>query len=787
MRYLLALVVLMFGASNPAYAKWPTTIWTILDDPSLGAQPPIGERKIFAQKYKESLEHASFWFQSMSFQAPYQLNEEGRLSFEGGERYVGFLNANPLTQSSTHGSSGKMMLSTHRGFLKPTGSVEELFEASAVHELFHGIQKANPEYYNYATTEEPGPQECYDDETADDWLTEGSASAVQIQYMERTHAYTYGHGLKGSPRITWARFFDQPLDWGRFKPYTPTKTPSGNFSWQCAYGTWYFWYAVGNMLGSKDPRDWRRTAYLRYIFEQKGGWRGTGLAKVDAGLKQAAQKLNAIAPYHGGLYALYPQFVAQYLDVDEFYENVENVVLTVPSLYELKSKAKGEAKNTKKNELTSIQANDLIEPVATRVWRFRIQPPTHTTPMPYTVRFVLESPEQSSRDGLHLIVGNEVIARPIDPDSPYSYTRRTDLDAPNEQGEFEYFVRLANVAHDAAATQPAEFTLRVEVEGFYGEKTGPSNQSIAGELPPGFEISGPGKYWTCLGGDDARASFTIITPDGHADQLERMLPQGLKNLESDLDRAELDAHAKGPDAELKLIQQERRRFEASMQSMIENGDVNDKVTQAAKEIRRKDETYVQAKLYGTNAEGSCNVMFSVTLPGRQPVAQKVTGRHFSITITPESMGDALDTVRNFAATLELPKMDTDNITEADILRLVQQMKPFTESPSADFEEPGSGWTSCSFNERGCDVGELTLEHARLDHLSGTFNFRVSRSNREDHRQEYGDVTGFINITSAQTQNSDSLLDFMSRGERVGEPLYLPGIEKLLPGGSMFGK
>lgn len=102
MGHLLALVILMLGIVNPAHAKWPTTSWTLLEEPDEGlkakffdtAKQPEGERKLIAQKYEEYLEHASVWFQSMSFKAPYQLNDANRLEFKGNERYLAYLRKN---------------------------------------------------------------------------------------------------------------------------------------------------------------------------------------------------------------------------------------------------------------------------------------------------------------------------------------------------------------------------------------------------------------------------------------------------------------------------------------------------------------------------------------------------------------------------------------------------------------------------------------------------------------------------------------------------------------------
>lgn len=782
---LLALVILMLGIANPAYAKWPTTSWTLLEEPEEGlkqlffdtAKQPEGERRLFAQKYKEHLEQASIWFQSMLFKAPRQLNDASRLEFKANERYLAYLKKDTSDIGSFQTDTGVMHMSTHPGFLKPKDSLDELFTASAVHELFHGIQKSNPAYLKYILSKPRGPEECDKGSEdayprADQWLTEGTASAVQIQHLERQHGYVYEHAFKGSPRATWVRYFDQPLDWGNLPPGSQSRdSRADGQSWKCGYGTWYFWYAVGNMLGSKDPHDGRRTAYLRYIFAQTGPWEKTALAMADEGLKQAALELNSLESYHGGFFSLYPQFVAQYLDRDSFYEKVENVVLATPSMY----------------ETTSSTADNPIEPMATRAWRVRIQLPRNETPMPYIVRFVLDSPEQSSLDGLHLIVDGKVIDRPINSSVLYSHTLRTDEGLLNAEGEQEYFVRVANVARHAAATRPANFTLRIEAEGFYGEKTsGPSNDAITGELAPGFEITGPGKHWTCSGGENARASFAIVTPDGHADQLERMLPQALKNIENDLNRVEREAQDTESAAELKRTQQKRKDFESELKSLLQDSGVSGNIARAANQIRRENETKILAKLYGTNAQGECSVLFSATLPGRQPATQKIAGPHFSLTVTPESTNDKLSELRGAVAVVDYSNIDSDNISQADIQRLAQQVQSLTAGPLGDFDEPDSDWISCSSNHDGCDAGELTLEHAAHNHVSGTFQFRVSRRNPGNERLEYADVAGFINVTSAQTQSDNSLLDFMSRGQgQVGDPFYLPGIEKLLQGGSLF--
>ena len=784
MRYVLASAALILGMGGSAHAAWPTTQWIVVESPVplgkqiSGGKAAVGERKKIALSYMRNLAIGGDWFESMGFSAPYQLNEKDRFKFEGQERYKAHLKTDPESRSSAHWSTGNMHLSTHPGFLNPKTTTDELFQAAAIHELFHGIQRANPKYSKFSNTVLHQLPECDPGEYANDWFTEGSASAVQIQFLERTRQYIYGHPFKDGSRKAWVRVFDQPLDMGRIPPQHQGEPEVSDplTSWQCTYGTWYFWYAVGNMLGSIDPYDLRRTAYLRYIIEQDGPWEGTGIAVVDAGLKLAGEKMNALRVYRGGLYALYPQFVGQYLDEDAFFENVEHVDMATPGLY----------------ETTSAYGGGPIEPIATRAWRVRVHLPPDVSALPYTVRFVLESPEPSTLEGLHLIIDNRVIAHPADPTAPYSHTRRTDEDL-LLRGDLEYFVRVANVAPNAIDTHAADFVLRVEVEGFYGEsplplhnEAGVSNAAIAAELPPGFEFTGPDQHWTCSGGDDARAAFTILTPDGHADQLERLLPQALKNMESDLDDAEMAAHREGS-AELSRIQQASKEFESGMQAMLEASGAQSEIQQAANESRRKNETTLLIKLYGTNAEGPCNVVLTATQDGRQAATGVIQGPNFSLAIHSASVNRARADIQNRALAVDFSKIDLSDpnlgAEGSEFHTMLQNLR----SQMEQVEIPDLQWNECNNGERGCKVSELSLERAQHDHVSGAVTIRMYRGAEYDRDRDFADVTGFFNITSAHTAGDNSLVDFMSRGERVGEALHTPGVERLLPGASLFGK
>src|SRR5690606_19152443 len=250
---------------------------------------------------------------------------------------------------------------------------------------------------------------------------------------------SWGHPFKGSSRAAWIRHFDQPLHKGA-RPHWASTIKGA--SWACDYGTWYLWYAIGDMIGRNDRE---KVAYTQWLFIGTAPWDDGGIANVDAGLKAAAAAYDTIAAYRGGLYDLYPQFVAQYLTGDEFYGNIEEVTLGAPDLY----------------RTTSSLSGGPLAPLATRAWRFRVNLPEDISSIPYNVRFTLDAADGTDRDDLHLIVDERVVHRPVDPTAPYADVQQTSTD-----GAVEYLVRVANVAPMASSTADAEFSLRVEIDGF---------------------------------------------------------------------------------------------------------------------------------------------------------------------------------------------------------------------------------------------------------------------------------------------------------------------------------
>lgn len=790
------------GWASNAHAMWPTTSWAIKNT----TQMTLLEG--FEEKHRAILEYGSRWFASMSFKAPFQVNDQGRFVFTGGEKYLAYLNKDPSNPGSSYSSKGNMYLSIHPGFLNPSTPNDRVYQGAAIHELFHSIQAAYPAYQSYATRPDlPGPPRCDEGERANAWLTEGTASAVQIMYLERAHGETWNHPFRGPSYIRWVRAFDQPLDWGWIPAQHSLSLPDGvaQHAWQCSYGTWYFWYAVGNMLGSTNVQDNRRVAYLKHIFEQTGPWAGTGLEMVDAGLKQAAEELNALQSYRGGLYALYPQFVAQYLDRDVFYEKIKNITLPVPSVYE-----------------THIDIDNALEPLSTRAWRIRVQMPPGLNDVPTTVRFALNSDDPAIKDALHLIIDSRVVTRPLDPSVPYSQLRRVHPHLLDEEGGIDYLVRVANVARNAVLTNEATFTLKVEVEGFYGSAAPepdytpvtepdsppppllkadqpaplitetppltplprkPEEQTLL-SIPPGFQITGPDSQWSCEGSDDARASYAIYTPNRLADELERMLPQVLKNIENDLDQAEIEAHRQG-ESELAALRQQRDDFETGFSDLMEGSSIHDKVAKAAQEIRRSNETQILVKLNGKNQQGNCDVLMILTLSGAT-AAQRIRSDNFQLTITSASFANAMSAAASVAAQFDFSALESMDI---------EKMKQFEKQLEHALEGTGLSerpWSRCSPEQNDCEEGGFELGEVSEERLFGSFSFQVYRgdlqlvrnSHVEDPR-EYAEVGGFINITSTKDAGDNNLMDFMSRSSGDGDLLLIPGLESFLQGGTML--
>ena len=731
--HILSLVVfaVVLGLAASAWAQsmksggWPTTEWVVMEGRQdtfmnqargmVGKEGlpsrPTGERREIADKHERLLEAASIWYQSHGFPAPLQWTEDENLTVDPVEAYLGILDTDPTAKGSSHSIDGLMTLTAHPEFLTAGTPRWDLMEASAVHEIYHGIQKSmSPSLRAWNGSGSPELPGCPGD-TNIDWLGEGTAAMVQIRWLEGKHDDLWGHPFKGSHRASWVRHFDQPLHEGSLPPEHRVPEPWPKFSadeassWFCDYGAWYFWYAVGEMIG-RNERD--SIAYTQYLFAGKEPWDDGGIANVDAGLKTAAEAYDAIGPYRGGLHDLYPQFVAQYLTEDRFYDQLQEVELGTPAVF----------------KTTSAQSGGPLELLATRAWRFRVKLPASSSSIPYNVRFTLDAPSGTDRETLHLIIDDKVVAQDPDPTIPYATVVRTDRAAPSADGAVEYLVRVANVAEVAAETEDAQFALRVEVDGFYGsddvtsELTTSGIDAISGELPPGFVVRGPGP-WSCNGNDRSRAIFDLVTPDELGRDIERVFPQAEHSLDSMLDEAARMIKKMGGEAGMTLEQLAALRQQAEGQLADGRAQAGD-IDARADEARDAQTTELAATFVGLDDRGQmCQVTLGATLAGRQGGAQV--------------MDMAID--QNRYPDGDAPTFDVEVYT-AGQLRALQSLQVFPGDPLR-------GWEICTMTDTErrdarnnavsngcppvtCSAGELRLEQAEQGGIAGLFEFDVIR-------------------------------------------------------------
>ena len=768
--------LLVLSVATPAAAQWPTTEWSIVEDAPPEYDPPEGERELFAFKHIGILDGASRWFESLGFAPPYQRTPDGDLTVGPDETYVAFLKADAAEASSSHNNAGYMRLTTHPGFRTVGTPFWDLMEMSAVHEVFHAIQKGqSPSLTAWMNSLPPKLPECPGD-TDTDWLVEGTAAAVQIRWIEGRAGVPYGHPFAGSSRAAWVRHFDQSLVRGSLPPEhrnpgpRPEMTEMETLSWACDYGTWYFWYAVGEMIARTDAE---KVAYMRYLFTPSAPWSDGGLTNVDAGLRAAAAAYDAIQPYRNGLYDLYPEFVAQYLTEDRFYGTLEEVDLGAPGLF----------------ETTSSTSGGPLAPLASRAWRVRVRLPEGVSSLPYRIRFTLDAEGVTDRDALHLIVDQDVAGRPVDPTAPYAAVERTDFAEPAADGTFEYFVRVANVAEAAEATEDAEFSLRVEVDGFYGDAPtgGPTGGEVGGELPPGFVVNGPGP-WACEGDARTRAVFDLMTPDELGRDVDRAAPEMAQDLSDMMDDMEImirRMEQQGAAAGMTSAQiaELRRQAEAEMEEAI--AEAQPDIDAAADEMRAEQVTRLLATFVGRSGSvrpgggAECQVTLAATLTGREGGAQILPGAvdadlypegeapSFDIAVFPQ---EVLDFLRNVFAT-------------------AGDGPPGTVPPGlAGMDDPLDGWGVCTMtgeerqNARHaatgsecpavlCTAGKLVLEHAEQGWIAGSFQFEVLKwpDDTSDRCPEPArdTVTGYFNVTSTDDGFDDNSLSGAGLGLGLG--------------------
>lgn len=779
----LASCVVLLALAAPGWAQsnrsggWPTTDWIVVDgNATVDAPPPSGERGRLAEKHRKALKAASPWYQKLGFPAPRQLTEGRDLPVESGEAYLGFLKTSPDSPFSHHDSDGEMWLTSNPGFLAEDEPMWQLLKASAVHELYHAIQRGmtrsldaaarDPDRIELLACQKTGSSHIPSDLN---WITEGTAAMVQIRWLEQQSGERWGHPFKGSHRPTWIRQFDQSLSLGWLSSEQRQPRGKGDMaSWSCDYGTWYFWYAVGEMIGRNDGE---KVAYTRYLYSGPRAWGIEGIGAVDLALQRAAEEYDAIRAYRGGLYDLYPQFVAQYLTEDDFYGNLQTVELGTPDLYETRSLPKG-------SPLGPVDPRGPIEPLGSRAWRFSIKLPENESSIPYNVRFTLDALHGTDRDDLHLIVDEHVVHRPVDPTAPYADVQRTDLATPAASGAVEYLVRVANVAANAAETEDAMYSLRVEVDGFYGSDVVSSKLTagdidrVAGKLPPGFNMRGP-QPWSCGSDKTSRALFAVRTPDEAVRDLERSLPQAGRNTENWLDELEIKADKEGKAGNPTMSREELAAFRRQMEGLVADGRnaVQPHVTVAADRERARKTTTLAATFVGQGDDGECQMTLSATLEGSRGGPQVVAGAvdesqyptdeapEFSVRVHPTGM-------------LRAMRAGVSTVHPADPRRGDWEVCTMNEAE----QQRTRGLASASCPPVVCSAGKLTLEAAEQGRIAGTFEFDVVRWPEDKYADRCGTplardkVVGHFNVSSTDDGNEGKGLTDIATSSVPGAPI-----------------
>lgn len=766
-----AAAAVLLLATVPALANWPTTDWVIgeeLDESIVNKSRQAaahiglgdfggsagylaanvdqwigvwGDRAVFAALHEGILESASRWYESLGFPAPYQWTSEDDLSIdEAGESYRALLKASPAGNASSHSSGGRMLLTTNSGFLTADTPIWRLMRFSAVHELYHAIQKTMVPSFR-GNQQLPAAPGCRPGDDILDWLVEGTAAAVQIRWIEGRSGVPYTHPFKGGRQAAWVRYFDQPLHHGTLPDAVLTSKKDAatrRKSWACDYGSWYFWYAMGEMLG-RSPAE--KTAYTRYLFAKDSGWSDGGLANVDAGLKAAAAAYDAIKPYRGGLHDLYPQFVAQYLDDPDFYQHVTEVELQTPGYYEATSKS-----------AQAPAGQGLLEPLATRAWHVRVHVPVKTTgPRLYTVRFTLEAQQGTDRDDLHLIVDRHLAGKPAHADTTYTWETQIAPEGVDD-GVVEYLVRIANVARDVAAMNPAAYKLKVEVEGYYGGAGAQAAEQVSGALPPGFDVQGPDELWRCGGDAQAQARFSLLTTDVMAQSLERAPAEFAQSMENTMDQLAVNIKRMQKmgvlpdDFSMEKFKAERAKAEqtlAAHQSQLQHAS-----TGAADTLRsNSSKTMLRVTLVGTHNGQECQMTLNAQWPGGGGGGRVVqesgpNDEGFGVGVFPAKL---LHAMRN------------------------PSMGAFTSLGQSQ-----QHWRSCMAVQNSCPQlhcvkGALTLEHASKKNISGSFHFDIVKDPDDPNRPcpapgARRTVTGHFNVTST-VEDSGMLLDVFTSGRR----------------------
>jgi len=582
----------------------------------------------------------------------------------------------------------RMLLGGNPGTWNPTSRWETTMSYGPAHELFHAVQAA----YGLPTGV-PGPSMCTSQGGqagigAEDWAWEGMASAVQIRYLERVRGVRFEHPYTSNARAAWVRYFDHPLP----EPRHAKPASTGNLSWYCGYGSWYFWYAVGEMLGD-DPGE--KIRYLQYVLQGSNDWSDFGLANLDTGLREAAEAFGSPNRYDEGLFEIYPAFIAEYADDRRFYHQPDAVAL----------RGRSEVK----------WRDDVVAPLATKAFEVNINVDDNATQASH---FRVTLDPQEHRDQLHLIAGQRVYGQPLRDEDPYSFTlpilRDTTL-----------LVRLANVAKEATDTKGVQYAIRFELGGFYGAPAADLYAASDVDIPPGFSVmSGPPSLVGCRGGPDGSSVFDLITAaeavgdiqraEGNTSQMLRDMDEALEDGEPLLPGTTPEQRAvikqmieSGAVSEAQIAQM--RAAIASSQAHMDRNRPQFDEARAITRNRYRGRSRLVATFVGKARGKTCQILIMAGLRGEDGGAQQLSVADYSDRRNDDPMEVGIEEVGYLVGSAMEEMINPD---------------PFGVCMMTPEEQARARRSRCP---TVCSGGSLILEEASQGHAKGTLRVDLIRS------------------------------------------------------------
>lgn len=292
-------------------------------------------------------------------------------------------------------------------------------------------------------------------------------------------------------------------------------------------------------------------------------------------------------------------------------------------------------------------------------------------------------------------------------------------------------------------------------------------ERIAAELPPGFDIQGPNDYWSCHGSDNARAAFFVATPDELRLERQRAVEQGTKNTKDDLLAVEEQAWEDGDEETLAAVRDSMDLFDEVMVPFTQE------LVRRFGEMDMREDTMLEASFTGTHEGRDCLLFITADLPA--PGAQIV--EDFSVGVM---RAQRIAAYKAVSLSADIPALKP-------MAALEQALAGIKKDPEL--------WDRCHGDD--CPAS-LVLEHAEMNHISGSFRFTLERyvhngqpvdscpTSEGGCSWERRTVTGFFNATSKMEEGDLPIVRGSNRmfGMWFGHP---PGpSDSALPGGSFFG-